>query len=170
MIEYRDLYDKDRNLTGRSIKKGDPVPDGFYIIVVLIFIENSKGQFLIQRRSRTYKDGKLATTGGHVKTGETSVEGILEEVHEEIGLTLSPSDLTLYFTDREDSTHVFFDDYYAKVDVDDISKLKLQENEVDEVVWMTVDEISAAIESGEFLKNHVDEFIRLIEWKNKTKI
>lgn len=169
-MEYRDLYDKDRNLTGKTIKKGDSIPDGFYIIVVLIFIENSNGEFLIQRRSRTYKDGKLATTGGHVKIGETSVEGILEEVREEIGLTLSPSDLILYFSDREDSTHVFYDDYYAKVDVDDISKLELQKNEVDEVLWMTADEIYAAVKSGDFLKNHVDEFTRLMGWKKTQEL
>ena len=73
MIEYRDLYDKNRNLTGKAIKKGDPIPEGLYIIVVLVYIENSEGKFLIQRRSRKYKDGKLATTGGHVKTGTTSI-------------------------------------------------------------------------------------------------
>jgi 8-oxo-dGTP pyrophosphatase MutT (NUDIX family) len=167
MAELRDLYDINRNLTGKTIRKGEPVPDGLYIIVVLIFIENSDGKFLIQRRSRKFKDGKLATTGGHVKTGETSVEGILDEVREEIGLEIPESKLELYFAGREDSTHIFYDDYYAKVDVEDISKLQLQEDEVDEVLWMTADEIYAACEAGDFLSNHVDEFTRLIEWKNK---
>lgn len=169
MTEYRDLYDKNRKLTGRSIKKGDPVPDSSYIIVVLVFIENQNGQFLIQRRSRKFKDGKLATTGGHVKTGSTSIEGILEEIREEIGLTLAPSDLELYFSDREDSTHVFYDDYYAKVNIDDLSKLVLEENEVDEVLWMTPDEIFAATKNGDFLKNHAEEFIRLLDWQ-KTQL
>lgn len=167
MTELRDLYDINHKLIGKAIRKGEPVPDGYYIIVVLIYIENSNGRFLIQRRSRKFKDGKLATTGGHVKTGQTSEEGILDEVREEIGLDLQPSDLQLYFAGREDSTHVFYDDYYAKVDVDDISKLKLQDNEVDEVLWMTPEEIYAACETGEFLSNHAGEFTRLLEWKNK---
>lgn len=169
MAELRDLYDINHEPTGKTIHKGEPVPDGFYIIVVLIFIENSDGKFLIQRRSRQFKDGKLATTGGHVKTGQTSVEGILEEVREEIGLTLQPSDLQLYYAGREDSTHVFFDDYYAKIDIKDISKLELQNDEVDEVLWMTPDEINAACETGEFLGNHVEEFMRLMEWKNDQR-
>ena len=168
MAELRDLYDINHEPTGKTIHKGEPVPDGFYIIVVLIFIENSDGKFLIQRRSRQFKDGKLATTGGHVKTGQTSMEGILEEVREEIGLSLQPSDLTLYFAGREDSSHVFFDDYYAKIDIEDISKLELQDDEVDEVLWMTPDEIYAACENGEFLSNHVEEFTRLMEWKDKN--
>ena len=37
-MEKRDLYDEKRNLTGETIYKGEPVPDGKYIIVVLIFI------------------------------------------------------------------------------------------------------------------------------------
>lgn len=165
MTEIRDLYDENRNLTGQTVRKGEPTPEGSYIIVVLIFIENSEGKFLIQRRSRKYKDGKLATTGGHVKSGETSIEGILEEVREEIGLEIPESDLELYETGREDSTRVFYDDYYAKVDIDDISKLELQESEVDEVLWMTPDEIYAACESGDFLSNHIDEFTSLMNWK-----
>ena len=72
-MEKRDLYDKDRNLTGEFIFKGEPVPKGKYIIVILVMIQNSKGEFLIQKRSKQ-KGGKFAATGGHVKSGQTSVE------------------------------------------------------------------------------------------------
>jgi 8-oxo-dGTP pyrophosphatase MutT (NUDIX family) len=166
-MERRDLYDINRNLTGETIAKTEPTPEGRYIIVVLVFIQNSEGKFLIQRRSRKYKDGKLATTGGHVKSGTTSVEGIIEEVEEELGLKLNPSDLDVYYSGREDSSRVFFDDYYAQIDVD-LADLKLQDDEVDEALWMTADEIRAAIENGEFLENHVDEFKRLMTWLEKS--
>ncbi len=166
MIEYRDLYDKDRNLTGDAIKKGDPIPEGLYIIVVLVYIENSEGKFLIQRRSRKYKDGKLATTGGHVKTGTTSIQGIMEEVEEEIGLKTSPSDYTLYYSGQ--TNDVFFDDYYMKLDVD-LSTLVLDDLEVDEVCWMTPEEIYAAVASGDYLAEDVEEFDRLLEWKKNQE-
>jgi 8-oxo-dGTP pyrophosphatase MutT (NUDIX family) len=162
-MERRDLYDVNRNLTGKTITKNEPTPEGSYIIVVLVFIQNSEGKFLIQRRSRKYKDGKLATTGGHVKAGTTSVEGIIEEIEEELGLSLRPSDLQVYFSGREDSSRVFYDDYYARVDAD-LADLKLQDDEVDEVLWMTVDEIRDAINNGDFLENHVEEFERLLAW------
>jgi 8-oxo-dGTP pyrophosphatase MutT (NUDIX family) len=162
-MERRDLYDVNRNLTGKTITKNEPTPEGSYIIVVLVFIQNSEGKFLIQRRSRKYKDGKLATTGGHVKAGTTSVEGIIEEIEEELGLSLKPSDLQVYFSGREDSSRVFYDDYYARVDAD-LADLKLQDDEVDEVLWMTVDEIRDAINNGDFLENHVEEFERLLAW------
>jgi len=166
-MERRDLYDINRNLTGETIAKTELTPEGRYIIVVLVFIQNSEGKFLIQRRSRKYKDGKLATTGGHVKAETTSIEGIIEEVEEELGLKLNPSDLDVYYSGREDSSRVFFDDYYAQIDVD-LADLKLQDDEVDEALWMTADEIRAAIENDEFLENHVDEFKRLMTWLEKS--
>ena len=51
-MERRDLYDENRNLTGETILKGEEIPKGRYIVVVLVFIQNSKGEFLIQKRSK----------------------------------------------------------------------------------------------------------------------
>lgn len=99
-MEKRDLYDEKRNLTGETILKGDKTPEGKYIVVVLVFIQNSEGKFLIQKRSER-KNGKFATTGGHPKSGESSIEGILTEVEEEIGLELNPNGNTIFY-----STHI----------------------------------------------------------------
>ena len=46
-MEKRDLYDINKNLTGETIYKGEQIPKDRYILVVLIFIQNSKGEFLI---------------------------------------------------------------------------------------------------------------------------
>ena len=81
-MEQRDLYDINRRLTGQTIFKGDSIPENNYIIVVLVFIQNSEGKFLIQKRSKI-KNGKYATTGGHPKSGENSIQGIISEVKEE---------------------------------------------------------------------------------------
>ena len=54
---------------------------------------------------------------------------------------LEDKDIELYFSGRQDEERVFFDDYYIKLDIDDISNLKLQEEEVESVCWMTKDEI-----------------------------
>lgn len=50
-MEKRDLYDINRNLTGETIYKGEPIPPNKYIIVVLSLMQNSNGDFLIQKRS-----------------------------------------------------------------------------------------------------------------------
>ena len=98
-MEKRDLYDINRSLTGKTICKGEPIPKNNYIVVVLVFIQNSDGKFLIQKRSKI-KNGKYATTGGHPKSGENSIQGIISEVKEEIGLDINSKDLKLYYSGR----------------------------------------------------------------------
>lgn len=168
-MEKRDLYDENRKLTGETIYKGEETPDGKYIVVVLVYIQNSEGKFLIQKRSER-KNGKYATTGGHPKSGEDSIQGIITEVKEEIGIDLKPEDLQLYYAGKEDSEHVFFDDYYAKLNVQDISKLELQEEEVESVHWFSIDEIHELMKQGKFFKNHYEEFERLEDWLKNENI
>lgn len=160
-MEKRDLYNKDRELTGETIYKGEPIPEGKYIIVILVMIQNSKGEFLIQKRSKQ-KDGKYAATGGHVKTGETSIEGMMSEIQEELGLIVKPEELELLFSGREDDQQVFFDLYYMKKDFE-ISDLVLQEEEVESVSWKTIEKIEELIKKDMFLINHAEEVYRTID-------
>ena len=74
--EYTDLYDENKKPTGEKLfrEKGTKlkVPSNRYIVVVLAFIENSNGKFLFQMTSKR-KNNVWATTGGHVKSGQTSL-------------------------------------------------------------------------------------------------
>lgn len=160
-MERRDLYDINRKPTGEAIFKGEKIPLNRYIIVVLSFIQNSKGEFLVQKRSKQ-KDGKFASTGGHAKTGENSIEAIISEIHEELGLTVLPSELNLIYSGREDTERVFFDIYYLKKDFD-IESLTLQKEEVDFVEWDSIEKINELIANNLFLENHVEEFYRMMD-------
>ena len=164
-MEKRDLYDKNRNLTGETILKGEKIPEGRYILVVLVFIQNSEGKFLIQKRSEI-KNGKFATTGGHPKSGEDSIQGIITEVKEEIGLDIKQEELQLYFTGKSDDESIFGDAYYAKIDIEKIEDLKLQKEEVDSVHWFSVDEIKELMKQEKFFKSHYEEFEILLKWLN----
>ena len=162
-VEKRDLYDENRMLTGETIYKGEKIPEGKYINVVLVFIQNSEGKFLIQKRSER-KNGKYATTGGHPKSGETSIQGIITEVKEEIGVDINPQDLELYYGGRSDSERVFWDDYYIKLNIPNIEKLKLQEEEVASVHWFSIEEIKELKKEDKFFMNHYEEFEFLLDW------
>lgn len=160
-MEQRDLYDINRNLTNETIYKGEKIPEGRYILVVLSIIRNSKGEFLIQKRS-IKKDGKYGCTGGHAKTKESSIEAMLTEIKEELGLTLKKQELKLIFSGREDSSQVFFDLYYLEKDID-LKSLTLQKEEVDFVKWLSLSEIEKLIKDGLFLENHIEELYRAID-------
>ncbi len=162
-MEKRDLYDINRKLINKTIYKGEDIPEDAYIIVVLIYIQNSEGKFLIQKRSKR-KNGLYATTGGHPKSGENSIQGIITEVEEEIGLKLNEKDLQLYYSGRSDNERVFFDDYYIKMDVKDINELALEADEVESVGWFTIDEIKDMMKNKKFFKNHYEEFEILLKW------
>ena len=165
-VEKRDLYDINRNLTGKTIFKDEPTPDNNYIVVVLVFIQNSEGNFLIQKRSKL-KNGKYATTGGHPKSGENSVQGIISEIKEEIGLDINPKDLKLYYSGRSDLKKVFWDDYYIKMDIPNIQNLSLQKEEVESICWLSIDEINSLMNKDKFAKNHYEEFEILLNWLKK---
>ena len=166
-MEKRDLYDINRIKTGKTIFKGEETPAGSYIVVVLVFIQNSDGKFLIQKRS-IRKNGKYATTGGHPKSGEDSINGIITEVKEEIGLDISALNLQLFFSGRSDSEKVFWDDYYLKLDVPNIENLNLQEDEVESICWFSVEEIHSLMKQDRFFRNHYEEFEILLDWLNST--
>lgn len=162
MPELRDLYDQNRQLTSETLVVGDPIPPQRYINVVLIFIQNSRGEFLIQRRTKQRND-LYATTGGHPKHGETSLQGAVTEVTEELGLNIAPEQLQLFYSGRSDEEQVFWDDYHIKLDVD-ISDLKLQADEVASVHWFSAAQVRKLYERNKFMPDHYDEFLRLQDW------
>lgn len=167
-MEKRDLYDIEKKLTGETIYKGEPLPPNRYYLVVIVFIQNSKGEFLIQKRS-IQKDGKYASTGGHPKSGESSIQGMCTEIQEELGLTVDEKDLELIYSGREDTKHVFFDIYYLKKDFP-IEDLTLQKEEVEFVEWYTIAQIKQLINDGLFLESHAEELDRMINISKKRGV
>ena len=114
-MELRDLYNSKRILTGEVIEKGKEVPLGSYYITVVVFIENEQGEFLLQKRVMK-KDGKWATTGGHPKSGESSLQGIVTEIEEELGINVKENELTLFKTIQTEDD--FVDLYYLRKNID----------------------------------------------------
>ena len=164
-MELRDLYDENRNKTGEVISKNAPIPKGRYYLTVMVFIENSKGQFLLQQRSKE-KGGQWATTGGHPKSGETSLQGLCTEIKEELGLDIKSNEPILYKTIRTEDD--FLDLYYLKKDID-INSIVMQKEEVQNVAWFTKNEIKKMIKNGTFFKWHIEEYKSCLEFLNKQK-
>lgn len=159
-MEYRDLYDLNRNLTGEKILKGEKVPDDRAILMVVIFIENSKKEFLMQKRC-ALKGGLWATTGGHPKAGESSLEGIITECKEELGIKINNPILFKQASGK----NAFCDLYYLK---GDFNNFVIQEEEVDEVKWLSKDEIDKLYNEGLFNKGHYMMFKDCLEYIEKN--
>ncbi len=158
IMEYRDLYDENKVLTGETIKKGDSVPVGRYYITVAVWIQNSKDEFLLQVNK---KFNKWSITGGHPKTGESSLEGMVIEIKEELGIDVNKEDLVLFETIKTEDD--FVDLYYLKKDIN-LDNIKKQEEEVDSVKWFSIKEIKNLIKQDELLLPHIDFFYKCLKY------
>lgn len=80
-MEKWDLYTRNRELTGREQIRGEAIPEGFYHLVVHVWLKNKQGQYLISKRSADRPTYPLfwECTGGSVLLGETSLHGAARE-------------------------------------------------------------------------------------------
>ena len=166
MQEKRDLYNIDKKPIGKTINKGEKIPNNTYIIVVTMFIENEENKLLIQKRSRE-KGGKYGFLSGHPKEGESSICGIITEAYEELGLRISEEDILLIHTEK--TSNKFFDFYYMKKNIN-LQKLKLQNEEVENVCWLSIEEIDKLINGEEFFENHIDAYEIFRSYKSQNSV
>ena len=162
-MEKRDLYDENKKLTGETIFKGEPIPKGRYYITVAIFIQNESGKFLIQKRV-VKKDGKWATTGGHPVSGESSKQGIITEIKEELGIDVKSKNIQLFKTIKTEDD--FVDLYYLKENVN-IKNVLVQQEEVEKVKWASIEEIKDMIQNNEFSESHTEFFMMCLDFLNE---
>lgn len=119
---------------------------------MLSLIQNDQNKFLVQKRS-VQKNGKYGFTGGHAKTGENSIQAIITEIGEEIGISVYSNELNLYYSGRDEDS--FFDLYYLSKDLP-LEHFSLQKEEVDFVEWLSYEDIKKLHNSGLFQESHYE--------------
>ena len=91
-VEYWDIYDKNKQRTGRKMKRNDwCLKDDEYHLTVLGVVAHKDGRFLITKRvmTKNWAPGWWEVSGGAAMAGEESKEAVLREVKEETGLDVS---------------------------------------------------------------------------------
>ncbi|MBR4392208.1 MAG: NUDIX domain-containing protein [Bacteroidales bacterium] len=150
-MELLELYDSDLKPTGQTIERGQPIPKGLMIPIVAVFIYNNEGKYLIQKVAAR-KGNYYSTTAGHVQAGERDFTvSMLREIKEEIGLSVTKSELKLLKIRRYNYKFTLL--YMLKSNVP-IELLKLQPEEVESAQWMSRDEIELLCKDGLFNKIH----------------
>ncbi|WP_059172367.1 NUDIX domain-containing protein [Bacillus sp. FJAT-27445] len=148
-MEHWDVYDRNRVKTGKTAIRGEKLAQGDFHLVVHIWILNSKGEYLIQKRAPHVKGfpNMWATTGGAAIKGDDSAAACIRETKEELGIIPDMEKAEVVFTIvREESIS---DVWLIRQNVD-ISECVLQEEEVSAVKWATAEEILSMAEKGEF--------------------
>ncbi|MDE6657716.1 MAG: NUDIX hydrolase [Oscillospiraceae bacterium] len=115
-MEYWDIYDKDKKLTGRTMQRNDfTMQDGDYHLTVLGVICRPDGKFLITQRAlnKHWAAGWWEVSGGGVMAGESSEQAVYREVLEETGLDVSKAEGGYVFSyHRESKGDNYFVDIY----------------------------------------------------------
>ena len=160
-MELLKVLDKNGQETGEIIDREIVHQKGLWHKEVAIWIFNSQGQILLQRRSKNKKQwpNKLALCAGHIEASKKSLETAKIELFEELGLIVQDNDLVFLNTEKKERifgqnsiNRVFSDVYFLLVDKD-ISEFKIQEEELSEVLWIDY------LEFRERLFNHDNEMV-----------
>lgn len=149
--ELVDVIDLNRCKTGEVCRRGDLGKLHKIFLSVHIWIVNSQNQFLLQKRSLSKKadPGKWSITGGVVDHGESSLQVCLREAFEEIGLQLKETEPELIFQTAEpDDWGSLIDVYLVRKDLD-TAQIKIQEEELSDVRWVSSADLQKLIDNDE---------------------
>ena len=157
-MEWNDVYDKDRNLTGRIHRRGTPWRTGEYGLVVCVWVYNDTGRLLLTRRAPEKSfSGTWENSGGAAKAGETSIQAIRRELFEETGIRAEESEFRLISTGRDRNTH--YDFYCIRKNVS-LEALTLLPGETDGARWVTFTQVHELIRRKEICHVIAKQFIR----------
>ncbi len=157
-MEYNDVYDANRRLTGRRHRRGDRWRKGEYGLVVCVWVYDGEGRVLLTRRAPEKSfAGTWENSGGAAQAGETSLEAITRELREETGIEADPAEFELLGTGRD---HSMFYDYYCLKRSIPIESIRLQPGETDAVRWATFDQVEALIEDKQICHVIARQFLQ----------
>ena len=134
-MELWDAYDRDGNLTGETLMRGEPVPDGRYHLVGCVLVRHTDGDYLLMRRDlnkKTFPGYYEASVGGSVMKGETAMQGALRELQEETGIVAQT--LTPYYNARD--AHCIYRAFICETDWPK-DQITLQEGETIAYLWVS---------------------------------
>ena len=164
-MELVDKFNSKRQPLNKIAERHEKVNDE-YRQSVHTWIMNSKGEFLIQKRSPNKKTfpNMWSQTGGGVDEGETTLQAALRECNEELGISIDLNNIELILSFKRKFD--FVDVWLVKQDID-ISDIVLQEDEVSDVKWASIDEIRELMKAEKLAKSieiYFDMFINLIDY------
>ena len=146
MEEWNDVYDENRQLTGKVHKRGTPWEPGEYGLIVCVWVYDGRGHFLLTRRAPEKSfAGTWENSGGAAKAGETSRQAIARELFEETGIKADEEDFELVDTDRDNCNYL---DFYCLKHPIHLKDIVLLPGETDDVMWAGYGKIHWMIRTG----------------------
>ena len=157
-LEWNDIYDKNRNLTGRVHRRGTRWRPGEYGLVVCVWVYDGKGNILLTRRAKGKSfAGTWENSGGAAKAGETSRMAIARELFEETGIRAGEEEFEYIGSDRDRNAHF---DFYCLKRRTPLTEIVLLPGETDGVQWASHEQIHRMVTTGEICRIIGRQFLR----------
>lgn len=143
-MELIEVLDENGQKTGQILDKEIIHQNGLWHREVAVWIFNSKGETLVQRRAASKKmnPNQIGLCAGHVPKNEDSITAMIREISEELGIQIEPKSLNFLITEKKEKSfpnglvnRIFNDVYYLIIDRE-ISKFKIQKEELSEIFWI----------------------------------
>ncbi len=157
-MEWNDIYDKDRNRTGRTHRRGTPWRSGEYGLVVCVWVYDDAGRVLLTRRAPEKSfAGTWENSGGAAQAGETSRQAIARELFEETGIRAKEEEFFYLDSDRHRNMHY---DFYALKRNVPLSDIRLLPGETDGAKWVSFEQVHEMIQQKQICKMIARQFRR----------
>lgn len=157
-MEWNDIYDANRQPTGRIHRRGTSWKKGEYCLVVCVWVYDGQGNLLLTRRApeKSYP-GTWENSGGAAQAGETSRRAIARELFEETGIRAEEGEFELLDTGRD--KNAFFDFYCLRRQVP-LSEIVLLPGETDGAQWVSFERVHEMIREGQICDVIARQFLR----------
>lgn len=166
-MEFWDIYDKNKQRTGRTMKRNDwCLKDDEYHLTVLGVVVRPDGKYLITKRvmTKAWAPGWWEVSGGAVMAGEDSAAAVKREILEETGLDVTGCEGGYVFSYKRENPgegdNYFVDIYRFVMDFDE-KDVSIQTAEAAEFMLAEKEEIEALAKQGIFL--HYDSIKQVFD-------
>ena len=175
-MEYIDIFDENNNPIGEIKEKTKAHDDGNFHRTAHIWIINDENELLLQKRSASKKSHPNCwdiSGAGHIRAGESVLEGATRELKEELGVEVEENELQYIATVKstKNPKNKEFGYVYLLKCNKKVNDYIFEDEEVSEVKYVYFEELEKMVEERvEGLLIHEEEYNKLFEYiRNKLK-
>lgn len=158
------------NLKGEKIgviDKGIAHKEGLWHKSVHVWLINDKNEILLQYRcadKKLFPDTWDCSFAGHIGAGESSIQTVLREGKEELGIDVNLENLKFILTNKENlkyddiNSNEFVDIYILRQNVE-LDKIIFQKEEVSDAKYVPLEEFFYMMENGKLLPHKMEYMV-----------
>ncbi|NLP03549.1 MAG: NUDIX domain-containing protein [Fibrobacter sp.] len=173
-MEFLDVLNPDGSPAGERLSREEVHRKGLHHRTVHVWVRNAKGELLLQKRSSTkeiFPGLWDISCAGHLSASDSSLDGAVRELEEELGISVNKDELQFLFTIPRHYTSTvsniieneITDVYLLKRRIEP-GNLEINRSEIDEVQFIPTNELKKRVEKRDpDLADHEVEYMMLLQ-------